>query len=87
MPLLKPKKYEEKASFMSRFMNNAKMIVEYPNIKQRYVVGLDLWVKHFSQIFLAYCCFFINFVLKTKDYENNITYNYYFIIYQLRRQL
>jgi len=48
MPLLKPKKYEEKASFMSRFMNNAKMIVEYPNIKQRYVVGLDLWVKHFS---------------------------------------
>lgn len=48
MPLLKPKKYEQKANFMSRFMNNAKSILEYPVIKQRYAVGLDLWNKHFS---------------------------------------
>ena len=48
MPLLKPKKYGEKANFMARFMNNAKSILEYPNIKQRYVVGFDIWKKYFS---------------------------------------
>jgi len=47
MPFLKPKKYEEKATFMARFMNNAKMITEYPDNKQRYAVGLDLWKKNF----------------------------------------
>ena len=47
MPILKPKKYEQKASFMARFMNNAKMILEYPDAKQRYAVGLDIWKKNF----------------------------------------
>ena len=47
MPLLKPKKYEEKATFMARFMNNAKMILEYPDTKQRYAVGMDVWKKNF----------------------------------------
>tara|TARA_R110002020_G_scaffold181572_2_gene376632 strand:- start:287 stop:433 length:147 start_codon:yes stop_codon:yes gene_type:complete len=47
MPLLKPKKYEQKASFMARFMNNAKMIIEYPDTKQRYAVGMDVWKNNF----------------------------------------
>ena len=47
MPLLRPKKYEEKASFLVRFMNNAKMILEYQDTKQRYAVGLDVWKKNF----------------------------------------
>jgi hypothetical protein len=47
MPLLKPKKYEQKASFITRFMNNAKMILEYPDPKQRYAVGMDIWKKNF----------------------------------------
>ena len=47
MPFLKPKKYEEKANFMARFMNNAKMILEYSDAKQRYAVGLGVWKKNF----------------------------------------
>jgi|TARA_R100000482_G_C4996083_1_gene89469 hypothetical protein len=48
MPLLKPKRYEQKESFLGRFMNNAKMIIEYPDPKQRYAVAMDIWKKKFN---------------------------------------
>jgi|TARA_R110000823_G_scaffold188054_5_gene320201 hypothetical protein len=47
MPFIKPKKYEEKANFMARFMNNAKMILEYSDPKKRYAVGVDVWKNNF----------------------------------------
>jgi hypothetical protein len=40
MPLIKPKKYEQRENFLGRFMNNAKMIVEYP--------AMDIWKKKFN---------------------------------------
>ena len=49
MPLIKPKQYETKDSFLNRFMNNAKMISEYPDEKQRYAVANDIWKKRFSR--------------------------------------
>jgi|TARA_R110001583_G_scaffold45502_3_gene143239 hypothetical protein len=49
MPLIKPKQYEQKAGFLNRFMNNAKMISEYPSNKQRYAVAMDIWNKRFSK--------------------------------------
>jgi len=48
MPLLKPKRYEQRESFLGRFMNNAKMIIEYPDPKQRYAVAMDIWKKKFN---------------------------------------
>ncbi len=47
MPFLKPKKYEEKANFMARFMNELKGNLEYPDTKQSYAVGMDIWKKNF----------------------------------------
>ena len=45
MPLIKPKRYEQRENFLQRFMNNAKMILEYPDPKQRYAVAMDIWKK------------------------------------------
>ena len=45
----KTKQYETKDSFLGRFMNNAKMISEYPDNKQRYAVANDIWKKRFSR--------------------------------------
>ena len=49
MPLIKPKRYEQRENFLQRFMNNAKMILEYPDPKQRYAVAMDIWKKKFNQ--------------------------------------
>ena len=37
---------KEKVS--QRFMNNAKMILEYPDPKQRHAVAMDIWKKKFN---------------------------------------
>lgn len=48
MPLLKPKKYENKKDFNKRCMGNAKMISEYKDIDQRYGVCQTIWKKNFD---------------------------------------
>jgi hypothetical protein len=45
---MQPKKYEEKADFNKRCMNNAKMIQEYSDRDQRYAVCQAYWKKNFD---------------------------------------
>ena len=45
MPLLKPKKGERRAEFVSRFMSSASAKKEFKDKKQRLAVALSQWRK------------------------------------------
>lgn len=43
MPLLKPKKYERKEKFISRFVKSKIMAKEYKKPKQRIAIAYTIW--------------------------------------------
>jgi len=46
MPLIKPKPSEKYNKFMARFLKNKVSKKEYPDIKQRFAVGVSIWNRY-----------------------------------------